>query len=784
VIRRNDSKDAPDVVRNPALGSTARDPLRALFLAIVVIVLLVFGLFALQTWQDVKHGEAAEMRYVKRLLTQSTRTTLAQQEQTLRILGQQLLFVMADRSPENGRAIIEDATAADPGMAGFGFALPNGQLVLVSGLPSDADLPNLRELDVSRESFDEALSTDGLRLGRAYYMSSLGQWVIPIRLRLTNEVGEPLGVMAAGYTITGGTTTWSNLALPPHVAISIVREDGFLQFKHPADDTLDSLYGTPYEPDLMQEIRATGLEHGQLISSRFDDGVHRLVLFDHLPEYGIYTLAFAPYRFLVQRWIEQMTAAGLLLVVVLAIGRAVFVFASRAQRRYEERLLHQARHDALTDLPNRTAIAERLDRAIEASTHTGKMVAAMFVDLDNFKHINDRYGHDLGDDVLRTVARRLCTQVAPGDTVARLGGDEFIIMLPAITSHVVAQRVAERILRGLDAPVAFGSRETRITASIGIALAPTDGTSTADILRRADLALYNVKDEGRNNYGFYTDALNREVERRLCIEEELREALARDELSVYYQPQASSRNASIWGVEALVRWTSPRLGQVPPDEFIPIAEDIGLINDIDEFVLKTACRELQAVALGVGDSLHLSVNISMRNLLSSGVVARISNALHDNDFPAQGVTLEMTETALVSDFQRASSTVAALRALGVGVAIDDFGTGYSSLAYLSRLNVTEIKIDRQFVRDLFSDPHDAMLTRSIVGMGKALGLQVVAEGVETEEQRAQLEHYGCDLLQGYLLSPPVPLEALVELLQRSRREPLLRQRQSLPGASS
>ena len=766
------------------MTTIARDPLRTLFLAIVVIVLLVFGLFALQTWNDVHESEAAEIGYVKRLLTQSTRTTLAQQEQTLRILGQQLLFVMADRSPENGRAIIEDAATADPGMAGFGFALPDGQLVLVSGVPSDTDLPNLRELDVSRDSFDDALRTDRLQLGRAYYMANLEQWVIPIRVRLTDDLGDTLGVMAAGYTITGGTTTWSNLALPENVTISIVRDDGFLQFKHPSDDTLDSLYGEPYEPVLMETIRASGEEHGQLISAQFGDGVRRLVLYDHLPEYGLYTLAFAPYSYLIGHWLEHITAATLLLIVVLAIGWTVFVVASRSQRRYEERLLHQARHDSLTGLPNRSAIADRLDRAIEASGHTGKTVAAMFLDLDNFKHINDRYGHDLGDDLLRTVARRLSAQVAPSDTVARLGGDEFIIMLPSISSHVVAQRVAERILQGLEAPISFGSREARVSASIGIALAPTDGKTTADILRRADLALYKVKDEGRNNYGFYTDALNREVERRLSIEEELRAALVRDELSVHYQPQASSRSGSIWGVEALVRWSNSRLGQVSPAEFIPIAEDIGLIAAIDDFVLKTACRELQALSRRTGASLHLSVNISMRNLLSAGVVARVSDAVHQSEFPATRVTLEMTETALVSDFQRASSTVAALRALGVGVAIDDFGTGYSSLAYLSRLNVTEIKIDRQFVRDLFTDPHDAMLTRSIVGMGKALDLRVVAEGVETEEQRVQLEHYGCDLLQGYLLSPPVPLHALIDLLSRSDNQPLLSKHQSVPGASS
>lgn len=762
----------------------SRDPIRTLFLAVLVIVWLVFGLFALQTWSDVKEGGAAEIGYVNRLLTQSTRTTLAQQEQTLRILGQQLLFVMADRSPENGRAIIEDAAAADPGMAGFGLALPNGQLVLISGVPSDSELPNLRELDVSRDSFDAALDSDRLQLGRAYFMRNLDQWVIPVRVRLTDDSGAILGVMAAGYTITGGTTTWSNLALPSHVTLSIVREDGYLQFKHPSDGTLDTLYGEPYEPALMETIRAAGRESGQLVSTQFRDGIRRLVLYDQLPEYGLYTLAFAPYSSLIGHWFEHMTAAALLLVVVLAIGWTIFVITSRSQRRYEDRLVHQARHDDLTGLPNRNAIADRLDRALDASVHTGSMVATMFLDLDNFKHINDRYGHDLGDDLLRTVARRLCAQVAPGDIVARLGGDEFIIMLPAISSHVVAQRVAERILRGLEPPISFGSREARVSASIGIALAPSDGTTTADILRRADLALYKVKDEGRNNYGFYTDALNREVERRLSIEEELREALARRELTVHYQPQATAGTASIRGVEALVRWTNPRLGSVPPDEFIPIAEDIGMITAIDGFVLETACRELRSRRLGVDEPLRLSVNMSMRNILSTGVVARVSDALRRTGFPADHVTLEMTETALVSDFERASGAVSALRALGVGVAIDDFGTGYSSLAYLSRLDVTEIKIDRQFVRDLFTDPHDAMLTRSIVNMGKALRLQVVAEGVESEEQRGELQRYGCDLLQGYLLSPPVPFEGLIELLSRSMREPLLPSGQSARGASS
>jgi diguanylate cyclase (GGDEF)-like protein len=595
----------------------------------------------------------------------------------------------------------------------------------------------------------------------------LEEWVIPQQVALRDAEGTARAVMVAANRIDGGRTSWGALSLPPGVRVSVVREDGYLQFRQPVFEAIEELYGRPDATPLVSLLLTSPDASGGLTVG--DSDRWRLTAYTKLPEFALLTVADMPLLGVIGQWARGLIAPALLMPVMLGIGAIVYRSTSRSQEHYEAQLRYQAQHDTLTGLPNRAVVMDRLQQSIEEACFNRRQVAVLFFDLDGFKHINDRFGHDCGDEILKQVAELLRRCVAPGDTVARLGGDEFIIILPAIRTHGVADKVATRIFGALSDPLVVGHRQFQLATSIGIALVPDDGTEAGKILSKADRALYKVKDSGRNNYGFFTESLNREVERRLAVEDELRHALSRNELQVHFQPQCrgevSDRNAEYWGVEALVRWTNQRLGQVSPTEFIPIAEDLAIIRDVDEWVLHTACAAIRGLNARNGLALRLSVNISAREILEGDIATRVKRALESSGLDATLLILELTETAVVSDFDRAANNVRSLRALGVGVYIDDFGTGYSSLAYLSRLHVTEIKVDRSFIRDLLVDEQDRALARSIISMGQALGLEVVAEGVETEAQRMELAALGCDLIQGFLISPPVLVLQLEQMLQ-------------------
>ena len=739
-------------------------PIQRIFLMLVVLAIGIFLLYGWKSWQDARTAAFAELRHIDRLVAQTTRTALTQHEASLRLLGEELLRAGTLDRPDYGQAIIERFARVDRGMAGYGLARPDGQLVLVSGIPLGVPLLNLAENAETRASFEESLRSEHLTLGRPYAMPQLQRWVIPLRVPLRDADGRIKAVMASGLHIDGGGMPWNQPSVPNYISVSLIRSDGYIQFQYPVRTTYEEVYGKPRATDLLPQLQHLGYA-GSLDAPDPLSGSPDLITFTALPEYGIYSLASSPQEEVLGRWMEDMSIPLLMLFALLITSMIVQRSMLKSQQAYEERLLYQAKHDTLTGLPNRSLVIDRLRQSIDEAMHLRRKVAVMFLDLDNFKNVNDRFGHDFGDELLREVARRLATCVAPGDTIARVGGDEFLIILPAIPTYSVAEKVASRVLQSLRDPIQLRSRSIRITTSIGIATAPDDGDKPAEILRKADLALYQIKDLGRNNYGFFTEALNQAVKRRLSIEEELRRALERNEFELHYQPQVDTSTGHVLGFEALLRWDNANLGGISPEEFIPIAEDMGLISAIDDFVLHTACHAAHALEKSLdGKPIRISVNISAREILEPAITERVRQTLEESGLPPQALVLEITETAVVSDFVRAATHIADLRKLGVNVSIDDFGTGYSSLAYLSRLRVTEIKVDRSFVRDMLIDEHDRALTHSIISMGKALGLYVVAEGVETNEQREQLQRFGCDVTQGYLISRPLPYEQLAGFL--------------------
>jgi diguanylate cyclase (GGDEF)-like protein len=481
------------------------------------------------------------------------------------------------------------------------------------------------------------------------------------------------------------------------------------------------------------------------------------------------------WRYLAQDIFFQCATAGLMLglapVVVLAADFSLpaiallFLPLFAVHRGGSQAIAkeHQALHDSLTGLPNRELFRDRIDQAIRASRRSGEAAVVMIMDLDHFKEINDTLGHHHGDLLLQEVSRRLQASLRDSDTVARLGGDEFGVLLPRVAGSQDATAVAGELLVALREPFLLEGMRLEIDASIGIALHPVHGEDVEMLNQRADIAMYSAKQGGRG-YMIFEPELDRHSPRRLALAGGLRSAINQDQITLYYQPKAELRTGQIVGVEALARWDHPEFGIVGPSEFVPIAEQTGLITPLTSHVLDVALRQIRAWS-DSGLELSIAVNLSARSFLDTQLAVEIPRLLARWDVKAEQLELEITESMLMTDPARAEATLARLSQIGLTLSVDDFGTGYSSLANLKRLPVDVIKIDKSFVIEMAVDASDAAIVRSTIDLAHNLGLRVVAEGVESEDAWRHLEALGCDYAQGYFLSRPLPAEAATRLIR-------------------
>ena len=430
------------------------------------------------------------------------------------------------------------------------------------------------------------------------------------------------------------------------------------------------------------------------------------------------------------------------------------------RKRAEEHLVYLANYDALTGLPNRTLFRDRLIHAVAQAHRNNRLVALLFLDLDRFKMINDSLGHHAGDALLQAVAHRLQSNAREEDTVARLGGDEFTIILEGIRDSDDATTVARKILDVMGQPFYLDRQEVFVTTSIGITIYPLDAMDIDDLLKYADTAMYGAKEQGPNNYKFYTADMNAKAIEYLVMENSMRHALERNEFELHYQPQVDLHSRDITGVEALLRWNHPELGFLYPSHFMALAEETGLIISIGEWVLRAACAQgVEWRVLGL-PPMRIAVNLSARQFRQNNLVNVVSSAIQESGFNAQFLELEITESFLLDNVDAAIATLQNLHNLGVQLSIDDFGTGYSSLSYLKKFPLNSLKIDQSFVKDLSTDPDDSAIAEAIVALAQSLRLRVMAEGVETKEQWYFLRTRGCDQAQGFLISEPLPASAI------------------------
>jgi len=463
---------------------------------------------------------------------------------------------------------------------------------------------------------------------------------------------------------------------------------------------------------------------------------------------------------------KRTDAVGILSKIVKEIDIEIFT-KTKIIGEKEKILLHQAHYDSLTDLPNRFLMHDRLRQAIKKAKRNQTHIALMFIDLDRFKEINDSLGHHVGDQVLQETSQRFTSCIRAQDTLARLGGDEFTIIVDDLHNPKDIKSLARKVVQVLHDPILIDEHEFYISSSIGISIYPEHGEDIETLLRNADLAMYKAKNNGRNNFQFYQEIMSKDSLQKLSMESELHKALLSDQFVVYYQPQMNTSRKELVGMEALVRWKHPEKGLIPPFEFLPLAEEMGIINKIDEIVFKKVCQQIvqwQSQGLPV---VKVAVNLSGRQLQRDDLVESLLFILEMTQCDPLLLELEVTEGFIMYDHKKSINILHDLRELGFTLAIDDFGTGYSSLSYLKQLPITKLKIDKSFVDHINTNAQDGAITNTIITLSRAMNLNVIAEGVETQEQSDLLKELGCDEIQGYLYSPPVPANEALTFLENT-----------------
>jgi diguanylate cyclase (GGDEF)-like protein len=468
------------------------------------------------------------------------------------------------------------------------------------------------------------------------------------------------------------------------------------------------------------------------------------------------------------RWLQAIMLGACPSLMVMGIWLSLRIL--RQRERANARVVHIAFHDDLTALPNRLMLQRYLDQALSRHRRTKTQVAILLMDLDRFKVINDSLGREVGDGLLRQVAQRLQAQAREGDTVARVGGDEFVVLIESQSNLVDVSACARRLMDHLSAPYVLGKQECQVTLSVGISVFPTDGSDSQQLLKAADVAMYGAKETGGNSFRYYLPSMNVHTLERLKLESDLGHALERGELLLHYQPVVEVASGLITGVEALLRWRHPVRGLVPPLDFIPLAEETGLIVAIGEWVLATACARNRAWQLQGLTKLRVAVNLSARQFADAQFLPRLTQIIRDSGLDPSSLELEITESVVMSRGKCAVSALQELKSLGVQLAIDDFGTGYSSLAYLKCFPIDTLKVDRSFIRDIPGDSGDRKITRAIIALAHSLRLKVVAEGVETAAQLKFLRAQRCDSVQGYLLHRPLPENEVAQVLLLNREK--------------
>lgn len=743
---------------------------------VIALMSIVFTLAAtFVDWQRIEDRARSELNYSNGLVSHSIHNLFDKHELLLELLGNRLLEIGVTDQIKSSN-LLDTFLTANPELGGLGLALPSGQLIVTSSNLAKAK-DNLLDKEETLKSFKQSLSTNKMVVGRTYYVPALKQWLIPLRKRIVDKNGRTVAVMTSGITFNFLKGTLSDQSNRSNADVSLVREDFYRQYVSVAPQSdYQRVFQTPLAENLIQQISKTmkeqvgfGLDFlksqhkGERVTFYVKNYQGKLALgsLKYDEKYHFYSSVWVEKALIVNKLYERLFWYVILLLLFNVSLYFLFRVNMDSQNESHQELEFQAMHDQLTKLPNRRYLLE----AFDAWKHANKNgFAVFFIDLDSFKNINDLYGHSVGDRVLLEVSTRV---VANFDNClcVRQGGDEFIILTHS-NERVHNLNACRNFLTHLYKPFVLDGFEFSLKASLGVVQYPNDGRQLDELLSKADMAMYEAK---RLRCGFfpYSEGLQEKTQRIAVIERELIHALEREEFFIVYQPQFNATSKKMIGVEALLRWDNPSLGFVPPDEFIAVAESIGLIHDIGLFVFETALTEFINVCHITNknrEKLRLSVNVSVQQLFHPSFLESISQLQKRHDCSAIELMVEVTESLFIDDVGLAKKILLALRGKDIQVSLDDFGTGYSSLGVLSGLPINELKIDKTFVDNILNNSQDLQLIKSIISLGNGLGIPVIAEGVEQAEQVSTLSKNGCDFFQGYYFSKPLNKADLITFI--------------------
>lgn len=696
----------------------------------------------------------------------------------LELLGQQLLKNDIYQDREQSSKLLDRTLQQNNSIIGFGLATVEGELVATSSNIDLDTMPNLKTNPVSRESFIAAVESQDMVIGRTYYLDALEDWVIPIRKAIRNTSGEAIGVMTAGIQPTVLLPNLRGMGNGEHNfqhLSTLVHEDwqgsGVYYYTYLSglnnSDLEKLLIENPVPEHTVEQHQLAmksqaGLDFEALKSqnktityvTNNQDGQKKLFALIYLSKYQLWAYTSLAFDELTSHAFRQVHYQLFFFIGAYLLLFYLFFHINAIQEKNRKQLIDQATHDFLTSLGNRQFLQQIERQWTENRSHP---FSVMFLDLDNFKAINDSYGHSYGDIILKTVAGRL-RSLFPDDVVCRQGGDEFIILTRQTDSEGLQLR-AESILTLISKPFEVDNYQFTIGVSIGVSHFPQDGIDFNSLFSAADTAMYRAK-QHKTNFFIFTPDVQKEIIETSNIEQAMHSALQNNEFALVYQPQVSSLGETI-AVEALLRWNSAEFGAISPARFIPIAENNGYIVDIGRCVIDQSLKDITELRYKLSSQdLRLSINVSIRQLQEKQFVENLVESLEKYDFPAQLLTLEITENIFIEDYDYLSTIIDQLRENDIKISMDDFGTGYSSLSMLRSLPIDELKIDKSFIDDICSVEEDEIMVRNIISIAHNLGKTVVVEGVEDERQATILSGHGCDLLQGYYYSRPVPIRQL------------------------
>jgi diguanylate cyclase (GGDEF)-like protein len=635
---------------------------------------------------------------------------------------------------------------------------------------------NVNDRDYFKHQRDDA--TAGLVISPPLISHRTGKWTIILSRRLNFDDGSFAGIVICTLNLDYFQRFFQTIDMGAHGFIALYDRSYRLAARYPSSE---KDMGEITNPNAKAYIEK-GITHTTYLAKSRVDGIERMNGFRQVGDLPLIVIAGIAEEDYLAEWHQHIwqysTGAIILSLMVMWLGllqrRSEYALRESLtkSKHAEEEIKHLAFFDQLTNLPNRQLLMDRLHQALASSGRSGRQCALLFIDMDNFKTLNDTLGHHIGDILLQKVAERLESCIREGDTVSRLGGDEFVVVLEdlsdqALEAAALTETVGEKILTILSQPYQLATHEFRSTSSIGVTLFNGHQQGIGELLKQADIAMYQAKKAGRNTLRFFDRKMQDAINAHAVLESEMHNALENRQFHLYYQIQVDSSNHPI-GAEALIRWIHPERGLVPPLQFIPLAEETGLILPIGQWVLETACVQIKAWQQDARTrELVLAVNVSAKQFRQADFVAQVQATIQRHAVKPKRLKLELTESLLLEDIDDTISTMNALNEIGVQFSLDDFGTGYSSLQYLKLLPLDQLKIDQSFVRDLVTDSSDRAIVRTIIAMAQSLNLDVIAEGVETEEQRQLLLENGCTHYQGYLFGKPVPIEQFEALMQKS-----------------